>query len=195
MFNNLLQKVTIKNKPFYITKEFTYGEAFYGYFKDNVSIKLGKFCKFTGQLENHTINDMKVLPIEVSHTQKYTSKNKVEERTYCLFIIEPEKFLEREIRFNKQREEKGFDDSELWNLDVVLAEIIISRLKAFKNIHNTSWQSIDGKTDINPNEYIDKMIKTFEFYTKSYQEKEKINENEIQLGWFLFIKYFGHLWY
>lgn len=41
----------------------------------------------------------------------------------------------RQEIFAQQREERGFDDTELWALDSVIAKMLIPRLKAFKESH------------------------------------------------------------
>lgn len=38
---------------------------------------------------------------------------------------------DREKKFAKQRKERGFDNSELWNLDFTIAKFIVPRLKVF----------------------------------------------------------------
>lgn len=37
----------------------------------------------------------------------------------------------RQKLWRKQRDERGFDDTELWNLDVTMAKFILPRLKEF----------------------------------------------------------------
>ena len=40
----------------------------------------------------------------------------------------------REPEWKRQREERGFDDRELWSLDVTLAKFLVPRLKAFREV-------------------------------------------------------------
>lgn len=42
---------------------------------------------------------------------------------------------ERQEKWKKQREERGFDSTELWALDVATAKFLLPRLKAFKEGH------------------------------------------------------------
>ena len=35
-------------------------------------------------------------------------------------------------KFTKQRLERGFDDSETWNLDLTIAKFVLPRLESFK---------------------------------------------------------------
>jgi len=39
---------------------------------------------------------------------------------------------DRQEHFKKQREERGWDDTELWSLDYTIAKFILPRLKVFK---------------------------------------------------------------
>lgn len=60
---------------------------------------------------------------------------------------------ERRELFKKQRLERGFDDTELWNLDCTILKFTLPRLKAFKETTNChpgdvtadEWQEILGK--------------------------------------------------
>jgi hypothetical protein len=89
----------------------------------------------------------------------------------------------RQLDFYKQRIEKGFDDSELWNLDTTILKFILPRLKVFKEI-----------TPNFPNEFndlkewtncIQKMIDSIESI---------INDDDPHYeGWELFKQYFFDL--
>ncbi|MCH5167371.1 MAG: hypothetical protein J1F35_05700 [Erysipelotrichales bacterium] len=57
--------------------------------------------------------------------------------------------------YTKQRISRGFDDSEIWNLDSTIAKFILPRLKEFKEI---AWGT-PGKLD-------------YEFVQKGYSESE-----------------------
>ena len=48
----------------------------------------------------------------------------------CFSIAEPDD--ERWSKWKQQRMERGFDDTELWNLDVTMARFILPRLKVYK---------------------------------------------------------------
>lgn len=67
---------------------------------------------------------------------------------------------EKEEKFKEQRLERGFDDTELWNLDMTILKFILPRLKAFKEA------TIGYPGDFNNLEEwikcIDKMIKSIE---------------------------------
>lgn len=97
-------------------------------------------------------------------------------------------------KFKKQRLERGFDNSELWNLDSTIANFVYPRLKAFYN---------DGDTGGHPGRVtfeewktiLQKMIVAFEIII----EKNVINfteddENDVDKGLKLFTAYFLDLW-
>ena len=45
------------------------------------------------------------------------------------------RYYTRHIRWFYQRLSRGWDERELWSLDITFAEYIVPRLKAFKEIH------------------------------------------------------------
>lgn len=103
--------------------------------------------------------------------------------------------IKRNIRFFFQRLFRGFDDSETWSLDCILAKHILPRLKRFKQVN------IAYPTDLSFvqwNEYLDEMIYAFEYYAseKIYQFDFKPEEYQrVQQGLKLFSQYYGGLWW
>lgn len=105
---------------------------------------------------------------------------------------------ERWKMWEEQRLTRGFDDTELWNLDMTILEFIKPRLKAFKE--QTDSMPVDSKfkTLDEWRAEIDKMIYWIEnktndervIYEKSPKNKEKYEE-----GKQAFIKYFNFLWW
>lgn len=94
--------------------------------------------------------------------------------------------------YKKQRIDRGFDDSELWSLDVTISKFILPRLKTFKDV---AGGYPGGMTENEWDELLDKMIVAFELHAQckvSYTEEE--NE-KIKEGLKIFSEYFGHLWY
>lgn len=47
--------------------------------------------------------------------------------------------------FEKQRLERGFDDSELWSLDKTISGFILPRLKSFREKHSSSPKNISSQ--------------------------------------------------
>ena len=93
---------------------------------------------------------------------------------------------ERQELFKKQRLERGFDDTELWNLDSTILKFTLPRLKAFQeatcgypgDVTADEWQKILGK-----------MIASIE---NILNETPIISEGDE--GFELFKKYFFALW-
>lgn len=104
-----------------------------------------------------------------------------------------EKNDERWNEFKKQREENGFDESELWSLDITIAKFVYPRLKLFyENIQNyPGYMTFDEWKNI-----IKTMLDAFELLSNDEligmysEEQEKIIENGLQN----FGKYYRGLW-
>lgn len=106
-----------------------------------------------------------------------------------------EKKDKREKKYIKQRMNRGFDDSEAWNLDSTIARFIIPRLKVLKiNTHGYPSNLTEKTWD----EILDKILLAFELdlADKCDSDVSKMTENDakIQEGLDLFAKYFRHLW-
>ena len=79
---------------------------------------------------------------------------------------EPEK-LEK---YKKQRDERGFDDTETWHLDKSLTFFLIPRLKRFIELNN-GFPS--GQTEESFNEKLNFILKSFEEYY--YNENDEVS--------------------
>lgn len=91
-------------------------------------------------------------------------------------------------KIRKQLEERGFDDSECWNLYITISKFILPRLKRLKEIQH------GHPVDLSENEWnkiLDKMINSFKEILK-----DEINQDyhKIKKGLKLFSKYFLNLW-
>lgn len=67
----------------------------------------------------------------------------------------------RKERWDKQKEEYGFDDRETWNLDIMFIEWIYTRVKMYKevNVINTEYHKIPyNDTEITQEEAMDKIL-------------------------------------
>lgn len=108
---------------------------------------------------------------------------------------------ERWQKYQKQRLERGFDDSELWSLDNTITNFILPRLKRFREVHCGYPASM---TSEKWEEILDNMIKAFEYlndenlgvddnrpFKECHDEREKI----INKGLRLFVKYYSGLWW
>ena len=100
----------------------------------------------------------------------------------------------RQKEWKKQRKEKGFDNTELWNLDNTIAQFIFPRLKAFKE----KTPKIPGNlTEQEWNKILEDMLYPFEtiiqdnWYTKVPTKEEC---KKFKKGLKLFSKYLMALW-
>lgn len=100
----------------------------------------------------------------------------------------------RQEKWRKQREESGFDDTEIWNLDWTLMEFMIPRLKLFREKcagmpcgipELKHWHMI-----------LDRIIEGFELYMANWTtiEELKYNQRKFDIAMKLFSKWFGALW-
>ena len=108
---------------------------------------------------------------------------------------------ERWQKYKEQRLSRGFDNSELWNLDTTIVKFVLPRLKVFRSFECGHPVHIDTMEEWN--EILDKMIKGFEYYLddnlgedKNLTRKENIvnHEKVISEGLDLFREYFSNLW-
>jgi len=108
----------------------------------------------------------------------------------CFSLTRPDD--EREVKFSKQRKERGFDDSETWALCGTIAQFILPRLKRHREI-------IVGTIMDSNNLYadIDSAIRAFEIAVKDVDgsiptEKEWA---EYDRGMDAFSRVFMRLWW
>lgn len=118
---------------------------------------------------------------------------------YCLDIQD-----DRRDTYKLQRLERGFDDTETWNLDSTIAKFIAPRLKRFKEVSRDYPMDIEFDTWQG---MLDKMIWSFEHYDYEDEEfggvefyylpEEKKNElhKQYREGIELFCKRFDALWW
>lgn len=98
----------------------------------------------------------------------------------------------RKAMLAKQRKERGFDDSELYNLDVTFAKFMLPRIKAFREMvyGHPSQISLEEWHLI-----LDQIIDGLEFianlnhFLLPKDKKDKLNKSLDLLG-----KYFTDLW-
>ena len=99
--------------------------------------------------------------------------------------------IRRRIKFCYQRLTRGFDDSELWSLDVTIAEFILPRLRVFRDYHNGYPHELDSNQW---DSTIATMVEAFEHVVSDdYYSLENYKE-KVEPGLKLFAKYFCNLW-
>ena len=93
-------------------------------------------------------------------------------------------------KYTQQRLERGFDSSELWNLDGTIAKFISPRLKVFAECSDSCPE---GMTKEEWKSILDKMVKGFELIASDRIKTEEEEELEYETL-DLFCKYFFTLW-
>lgn len=94
---------------------------------------------------------------------------------------------ERAEEYKRQRIERGFDDTECWNLDTTILKFVLPRLKRFREC--TIGYPPEFKTLEEWQECLEKMITSIE---KIINDDNKGVDYE---GFELFKKYFFNLWW
>lgn len=93
-----------------------------------------------------------------------------------------------------QRLTRGWDDSEVWNLDTTFALFAIKRLKRFKEVTDGIPSGFNSMEEWH--EALDKMIASFEFYASDYKYVSHADDyDKQQEGLDLFAQHYGSLWW
>lgn len=147
-------------------------------------MKLDKAIELIKQYQE--THDLTPLQIDVIDTllDNVSDKDTYGRKNINFSIID--KSSPRWNEFKQQRIERGFDESECWNLDATISEFIAPRLQCFKE-HTMCYPST--VTEEGWNDILDEMISFFKGY------KEKWNVQTDDKGLELFVKYFHDLWW
>lgn len=140
---------------------------------------------------------------------------------YTGFAFDEDTPFEKRLLYARQREERGFDDTELWNLDTTIVEFVLPRLIAFKEDLEKNFAGYpsllcrdypdipEDKLDDKWLEILDKMIAAFkavhdedEYIDRQFAEKDmekrwemdKERDKIISEGLQLFGRYLLCLW-
>lgn len=105
--------------------------------------------------------------------------------TFSSSRILPRKDPRRE-KYREQRKVRGFDNSELWSLDIVIIRFALPRLKEFRNYTQSFPPDFNSYEEWQ--QAIDKMVDAMEKYIVDTWDPEAVEGIE------LFLKYFRHLW-
>lgn len=99
-----------------------------------------------------------------------------------------------------QRMFRGYDDTDLWNLDVSISKRIVRMLKDFKKVTQGYPACLDSFEEWM--EILDKMIYCFDFHENHFDELYELSEEEYKKklkladeGFDLFKKYYQDLWW
>lgn len=90
--------------------------------------------------------------------------------------------------FKQQRLERGFDDTETWNLDLTISRFILPRLKVFKE------KTIGYPPELTFEEWQDIIQKMIDYFEAKSNEDNFLEDIDSE-GFDLFCKYFESLWW
>lgn len=116
-------------------------------------------------------------------------------------------------KFKKQRETRGFDNTELWNLDVAIAKFIAPRLKAYilhkdggvpqslvpdVEVPGAKFTPYENSDDHNVvlahwNDKLQKILKYFEYVANEKDTSDRVPD-ELKEGLKLFAEHYADLW-
>lgn len=100
---------------------------------------------------------------------------------------------DRQKAWSRQREERGFDDTELWALDAAISKFLVPRLIAFRDLeagYPPCFQNLDEWTAV-----LNKMIRAFQLCSEDRVIFTKEEAAQMEEGRKLFHSYFHNLWY
>jgi len=103
----------------------------------------------------------------------------------------------RLLSYVYQRITRGWDDRELWDLDMTIARFILSRIKRFREIAKSYPGDIDEMTGKRWDTILGDIAYSMEFYSSSISERmeKEFNKNRVQRGLNNLARYFGYLWW
>ncbi len=105
------------------------------------------------------------------------------------FSIESDDFNSA-LEYKLQRLERGFDDTETWNLYYTIAGFVLPRLKRFKEV-TMGYPAV--MTENEWNECLDKMIFAFETVLKEDDDIDSCDNEKVEEGLSLFAKHYFNL--
>ena len=149
-------------------------------FLDDKFLKKLKYMK-RGKMRNKNRNRYAVLKNEVTKSSKGLDPYGIPNVNFSILdgYTDSEQDIARLTEFKKQRIERGFDDTECWNLDDTMAMFILPRLKLFAEHTNGYPGTDDVPTFEKWQEILNKMIYAFDHIVNEDQYRE---EAEKRLG-------------
>jgi len=172
---NVKRRFGFAGKQFRIVSQYSYGNAYEAFCKGHVNIE-----ELVGKIVPIDYGKYKIIAAE--NRIMPTIEDEYVKRTY-ITLTDIHDF--RQLRFYHQRNWRGFDGSELWNLDTTILKYLIPRLKRFA-------KNIEGRSD---EEDIHKIYKGFQAYLDDMSVIPPQNvTNAFNQAFNLFKRRFGGLW-
>lgn len=180
---------------FRITKSFSYNMAYEAFCKGYVNPKelMGKEVLIPseyGYEKEYTIVEVANKQMGLDFFGKHVT------RTYITAIDSGQG---RQLFYYWQRDWRGFDGSEFWNLDSKILEYLVPRLERFSKVGgDQKWATgfKDGEEVWEKgSKFVNEMVKGFKILKEKQYGKITEYENQcVNRAFNLFKRYFGHLW-
>lgn len=141
---------------------------------DDKFIKKLKYMK-RSKARNKARNKYAILKNEVTKSNKGIDPLGIPNVNFSVIDLydNTPKDIKRLAQFKQQRVERGFDDTECWNLDSTIAQFVLPRLKNFKE-HNIGFPGNEEIPTFEKwNEIIDKMIYAFDHIVREDEYDEE----------------------
>lgn len=110
------------------------------------------------------------------------------------FKVPPENFPVKEDDVSKWSHKHDYPIEEVWNTDNIIAQLIVPRLKAFRDYNNKHGVPPRINSIAEWNKIIDKMIYAFELNMYAPGPTTNQEKEDFQDGFALFCKYYLYLW-
>lgn len=183
---------------FRITKNYSYNMSYEAFCKGYVDPKelMGKEVLAPNEYGYKT----KYTIVEVANKQMgldFFGKHVT--RTYITIIYSGQS---RQLSYYWQRDWRGFDGSEFWNLDGRILEYLVPRLERFSKVSEGQKWFIGSENGEEiwerGSKFVNEMVKGFKILKeKQYDTDDNLNEYDnqcINRAFNLFKKHFGNLW-
>lgn len=190
----------LEGHRFRIIKSFSYNMAFEAFCQGYIAPEelFGKKVILSDGNELKVIEVAnKTMAVPGKNLEVFANKHEYVKRTYITFIEDGQA---RQWWYYWQRNWRGFDASDMWNLDSRILDWLIPRLKRFADdAKGHGWPTMNGKEIEyrDGREITEQMVEGFELLKKSYDTDKDLNERGMQkvnLAFNLFKKHFDNLW-
>ena len=189
------RKFKFANHTFRITKNYSYNMAYEA------------FCK--GYVDPNELMSKEVLiPDKYGHETEYTIVEVANKqmgldffgkhvtRTYITVIDSGQ---DRQLVYYWQRDWRGFDESEFWNLDNRILEYLVPRLASFSKVADgQGWPILNKNGEleyVKGSKVVDEIVKGFKLLKEKLYDNFDEHENQcVNRAFNLFKKHFGNLW-
>ena len=131
--------------------------------------------------------------VEISEGLAHSIESFLEDGIQTPIYENPDKD-ERSEAYLNQRRERGWDDSDTWNLEYETARFVLPRLQRYQEI-TKGYPVDDGITPEVWGSYLNDMIYAFEAYARGYWTWDGVDVDRVTRGIQLFADFYHDLWW